>query len=71
MQKFLKLEEAAEFLNIPAPTLWAKAAKGIIPAYKPARCWLFLAEDLEQWVRGASNQKRVEVRTGRLVNGRM
>jgi|APIni6443716594_1056825.scaffolds.fasta_scaffold1711760_2 excisionase family DNA binding protein len=47
----LNLQQAAEFLKIHPVTLQAKAKSGEIPAAKPGKCWVFIDEDLVNYIR--------------------
>ena len=47
----LDLYEAADFLKMHWQTLRGKAARGEIPAAKPAKQWVFLLEDLVSYLR--------------------
>ena len=47
----LDLNEAARVLHIHPVTLLKKARSGEVPAAKPGKCWIFLAVDLEQYIR--------------------
>jgi hypothetical protein len=50
MQTF-DLYQAAAFLRMSPRTLRRKAAAGEIPGYKPAKCWVFLEDDLVAYLR--------------------
>ena len=43
--------KAAKLLKIHPDTLAARAKAGIIPGAKIGRAWVFIAEDLEEWLR--------------------
>jgi excisionase family DNA binding protein len=45
------LEEAAEFLHLHPDTLQQMAKHGEIPAAKPGKRWIFIEEDLVDWIR--------------------
>ncbi len=67
----LNLEEAAKFLGFvnkdgkPSTNrLREKAYKGIIPAYKPGRNWVFYLPDLVQWMRDQYNARREAAQVG-------
>lgn len=47
----LNLQQAAEFLKIHPVTLQAKAKSGEIPGAKPGKCWVFIDEDLINFLR--------------------
>ena len=49
--KTLTLREAAALLKMHPQTVRRLALQGQLPAAKPAKCWLFIEEDLLTWVR--------------------
>ncbi len=49
--KTLDLKEAAQLLRCNPETLRIKAKSGEIPGAKPGRCWVFVEEHLEQYLR--------------------
>jgi hypothetical protein len=49
--KTLNLEQAATLLHMHRVTLLLKAKTGIIPAAKPAKCWVFIEQDLIDYLR--------------------
>jgi len=59
--KTLDLYEAADFLKMHWQTLRGKAARGEIPAAKPAKQWVFLLEDLVSYLRSNYSQSRLEL----------
>jgi hypothetical protein len=48
----LNLKQAAILLNMHPVTLLLKANAGIVPAAKPAKCWVFIQQDLLDYLRG-------------------
>ncbi|MDO9393472.1 MAG: helix-turn-helix domain-containing protein [Methylotenera sp.] len=48
----LNLKQAAAFLKMHPVTLLQKANAGIVPAAKPAKCWVFIQQDLLDYLRG-------------------
>lgn len=46
----LSLEEAAEFLRMNPESLRQRAKAGIIPGAKPGKCWVFLQQDLVNYI---------------------
>lgn len=48
----LDLTEAAAFVHLHPHTLEAKARAGEVPGAKPGKCWVFIDDDLVQWLRG-------------------
>ncbi|MET0015035.1 MAG: helix-turn-helix domain-containing protein [Sedimenticola sp.] len=55
--KPLSLLEAAAFLRMAPETLRRKARSGEVPAAKPGKQWIFIVEDLIQFVRSQYNTK--------------
>jgi hypothetical protein len=53
----LTLEQAAAFLHMHPETLRERAKAGIVPASKPGKCWVFLQEDLEGYLRACRYTK--------------
>jgi len=54
--KYISLEEAAEYLNIKPVTLrkWIKA-KEDIPAHQIGRLWKFKKSELDEWVQSGKS----------------
>ena len=46
----LSLHEAAAFLQMSPLTLRKRAAAGKVPAYKPAKAWVFLSDERKHLV---------------------
>jgi len=61
--KTLALRDAAELLHMNPEALRQKAKAGIIPAAKPGKCWVFVEEDLLNYLRSlyACRQQAVRV----------
>lgn len=57
MEKWISLNEAAEYLGVKPVTLrkWIKEKEGI-PARKLGRLWKFKCSELDEWVK--SNQDK-------------
>ncbi|MBU2802677.1 helix-turn-helix domain-containing protein [Acidithiobacillus caldus] len=51
MVRTFNLEEASEFLHLHPDTLQQMAKHGEIPAAKPGKRWVFIEEDLVDWLR--------------------
>ncbi|NEX22169.1 helix-turn-helix domain-containing protein [Thiorhodococcus mannitoliphagus] len=60
----LDLTEAADFLRLHPETLRRLAACGDIPSAKPGKHWVFIDEDLANWLRAryAEQARAVEPR---------
>ena len=52
----LTLEEAALWLKMHPHTLERKARAGLLPGAKPGRRWVFIEEDLAEWIRQHSRE---------------
>jgi excisionase family DNA binding protein len=48
----LTAEEAAIILNMNKTSLMRKAKRGEIPGRKPGKRWVFVKEDLREWLKG-------------------
>lgn len=53
----LNRTQAAAFLNMHPVTLLQKVHAGIIPAAKPAKSWVFIQQDLLDYLRGLYSTK--------------
>ncbi|PKO46406.1 MAG: hypothetical protein CVU29_06270 [Betaproteobacteria bacterium HGW-Betaproteobacteria-22] len=56
----MNLKQAAAYLHMHPVTLLLKAQSGKVPAAKPAKCWVFIQQDLQDFLRGLyrySNKK--------------
>jgi excisionase family DNA binding protein len=51
----LNLEQAAELLKLHPQTVLQRARSGEIPAAKPGKCWVFIEDDLINWLRSLYN----------------
>jgi excisionase family DNA binding protein len=47
----LTLDQAAKLLKLHPQTLLQRARNGDIPAAKLGKCWVFIEQDLIQWIR--------------------
>ena len=56
----LDLKEAADFLKISQTTAQEMAASGELPGAKIGRAWVFLQEDLVDWLRDQVKSQRSE-----------
>ena len=55
-EKWIGLEEAAEYLGVKPPTLreWIKKENGI-PACKIGKLWKFKCSELDEWVKSGKS----------------
>lgn len=58
----IELREAAAYLLMSPSALREKAKAGKVPAFKPGKRWLFLASELDTWLRslmvGKANESK-------------
>jgi excisionase family DNA binding protein len=52
MATVLSVEEAAKLVGMKPQALRGKARSGLIPAAKPGKEWVFIKEDLIEYIRG-------------------
>ena len=57
MQKWLTLEQIAEYLQMSTSSIYKMAQDGKIPAYKVGRQWRFKKEDVDRWVTNKKSDK--------------
>ncbi|MCL0034826.1 helix-turn-helix domain-containing protein [Dehalococcoidia bacterium] len=50
MDKWLTLEQIAEYLQMSTSSIYKMAQKGKIPAYKVGRQWRFKKEEIDRWI---------------------
>ena len=50
MEKWLTLEQIAEYLQMSTSSIYKMAQAGKIPAYKVGRQWRFKIEEIDKWV---------------------
>jgi excisionase family DNA binding protein len=62
--KTLDLLEAAKLLKLHPQTVLKLAREGEIPAAKPGKCWVFIEEDLIDWIRSQYNRPQQDVGQG-------
>ena len=60
----LDLVEAAQFLKLHPQTVLQRARSGDIPAAKPGKCWVFIKEDLIEWLRSQYHSPQQDVGQG-------
>lgn len=56
-EKYISLEEAAEYLGIKAVTLrtWIRKPSSEIPAYKIGKLWKFKKSELDEWIQSGKS----------------
>ncbi len=50
MDKWLTLEQIAEYLQMSISSIYKMAQSGKIPSYKVGRQWRFKKEEIDKWV---------------------
>jgi len=50
MDKWLTLEQIAEYLQMSTSSIYKMAQAGKIPAYKVGRQWRFKKDEVDRWV---------------------
>ncbi|WP_446808374.1 helix-turn-helix domain-containing protein [Methylomonas sp. 2BW1-5-20] len=60
----LDLHQAAALLKLHPQTILQKARAGDIPAAKPGKCWVFIEQDLIDWIRSQYTRPRQDVGQG-------
>ncbi|HPP10977.1 MAG TPA: helix-turn-helix domain-containing protein [Defluviitoga tunisiensis] len=50
MDKWLTLEQIAEYLQMSGSSIYKMAQSGKIPAYKVGKQWRFKKEEIDKWV---------------------
>lgn len=58
-KKFLTVQEVAEFFGVNPMTIYRKARKGEIPAFKFGKNWMFSEAILNDWVAERSGERRM------------
>jgi len=56
MDKWLTLEQIAEYLQMSTSSIYKMAQTGKIPAYKVGRQWRFKKEEIDRWIK---DKKRI------------
>ncbi len=58
--EILTIKEVAAWLRLAARTLRQWAEVGVIPAFKLGRQWRFRRTDIENWLRGGADRRKIE-----------
>lgn len=48
--RYLSLEEIADYLGVKKDTLYRWASKGKVPVHKVGRLWKFKKDEVDEWV---------------------
>jgi excisionase family DNA binding protein len=57
MDKWLTLEQIAEYLQMSTSSIYKMAQAGKIPAYKVGRQWRFRKKEIDRWVKNQRREK--------------
>lgn len=52
--RWLSVEEIAEYLGVSKDTVYTKVSAGTMPAHKVGRFWKFKKEEIDEWVKSGS-----------------
>lgn len=72
--KTLNVEECASFLHVNATTVAELAGSGLLPGAKIGRAWIFLEDDLIEYVRSevkrqqSERQRKVKSKSAHFTN---
>jgi len=61
MMKTMDLLDASKLLMLHPQTILQRARSGELPAAKPGKCWVFIEEDLINWLRQQYTYTRQDV----------
>jgi len=50
--RWLGVEELAEYLGVSRETIYAWLTKGAVPGHRIGKLWKFKREEIDEWVRG-------------------
>ena len=57
MDKWLTLEQIAEYLQMSNSSIYKMAQMGKIPAYKVGRQWRFRRKEIDRWIKKRNKNK--------------
>jgi excisionase family DNA binding protein len=60
----LDLQQASDLLKLHPQTILQKARAGELPAAKLGKCWVFIEQDLIEWIRSQYTRPRQDVGQG-------
>ncbi|MFP4082417.1 MAG: helix-turn-helix domain-containing protein [Candidatus Aminicenantes bacterium] len=58
MDKWLTLEQIAEYLQMSTSSIYKMAQSGKIPSYKVGRQWRFKKEEIDRWVEKQKSKRK-------------
>ncbi len=62
--RWLSVEEIAEYLGVSRDTVYAWIAKKDMPAHKVGRFWKFKADEVDEWVRSGKASEEPDSAAG-------
>ncbi len=65
MERWLTLEQIAEYLQMSTSSIYKMAQKGKIPAYKVGRQWRFRKEEIDKWIEKQKPKNTVKNTNGK------
>lgn len=61
LDRWLSVEEIAEYLGISKDTVYAWIAKKNMPAHRVGRFWKFQRSEVDEWIKsGAADESKIE-----------
>jgi excisionase family DNA binding protein len=63
--RWLSVEEMAEYLGVSRDTVYVWIAKKDMPAHKVGRFWKFKTEEVDEWVRSGKASEETDSAAGR------
>ena len=58
----MNVDDLAEYLRLPKPTIYKLVQKGIIPGKKAGRQWRFHKSAIDRWLSGQINRETEALR---------
>lgn len=56
MDKWLTVEQIAEYLQMSTSSIYKMAQRGKIPAYKVGKQWRFRKEEIDRWIKEGNKE---------------
>lgn len=60
--KWMSVEEIAEYLGVSKDTVYSRVAAGKMPAHKVGRLWRFKPSEIDEWVRSGVASEAGEIK---------
>lgn len=71
MSESYDIKQAAAFLKICEQTMQELAASGEVPGAKVGKAWVFLQDDLVDWLRGTIKTQQAQRKNAEAVDSRL